>query len=138
MRKLILLIVPILFLLAACNNETKTDAGASETKKDSTATAPPVTKKDTSNTGTGGSPAQVFVDATGVPISGTTVTASDGKNSIVSDTSDVHGNYTFKTPLVKSTQYTFTPKKTGYTGAVQSATYDGTNSSLPPVPMTKQ
>jgi|ERR1043165_7470741 hypothetical protein len=129
MKKLLLLILPVLFLAVACNN--KTTGGETATTSDSTNVTPAASsstaaKTDTTS-GTGAMPAQVWEEISGKPVTDATVTAKQGTQVVEEVKSDAKGNYTY-TKLTKGTNYTFVVSKNGYSSQTQTAAYDGTNS----------
>lgn len=130
MRKIFLLIVPVL-MLVSCNNKPASSETTAPTDNTTTTTtnevpAPPITND---NSGAGLVPAQVWEEFKG-PVSDASVTATlDGK-PIATVTTNDSGLYAYK-GLVKGNKYTFTVKKGTQTSSSQTIVYDGTNNSLP-------
>jgi hypothetical protein len=134
MKKLILFIVPAIFLVASCDNKSKSDNSVATTSKDSTTGGQSMTANvDSMTPGTPTAPAMVFDYKTLNPLSGATITASLGTQVIQTATSDAKGSYSF-TKLVNGQTYTYAASKTGYITAQLSGPYEGTN-SLPGFPL---
>ncbi len=129
MKKIFLLIVPVL-MLVSCNNKPASSETTPSTDTAATTTveepAPPATSD---NSGAGLVPAQVWEELKG-PVSDASVTATlDGKPIATATTND-SGKYAYK-GLIKGNKYTFTVKKGTQTASSQTIVYDGTDNSLP-------
>lgn len=81
-------------------------------------------------------PAQVWDNETSVAITGATVVAKDGNLTVETVSSNSQGTYSFSS-LVSGKTYTFKCAKTGYQVSSKTATYNGTYTSLPEFPMIK-
>jgi hypothetical protein len=128
MKNLILLILPVILLVASCDNKTKSDNSMATESKDSTTGGQNMTANvDSMTPGTPTAPAMVFDYKTLNPLSDATITASLGAQAIQTVTSDAKGNYSF-TKLVNGQTYTYAASKTGYITAQLSGPYEGTNS----------
>lgn len=130
MKKLLLLIIPAVFLTASCDNK-KADEHSEAVIVDTTVveTVPAAPVAENKDNGAGMVPAQVWEELKG-PVSGANVTAVLNGKTIETATTDEKGMYTCKN-LTKGTQYTFKITKGKQTAEAQTVTYDGTDNSLP-------
>jgi hypothetical protein len=135
MKKLILLIVPVLILMVSCNNKSQSSDGPSGGTDTITPPVATTTPADTTSPGGGSLPAQVFIDVVGTPITGAIVSANQNGKLIDKATSDSKGMYTY-TLLVKGQTYTYISNASGYKPDTMTAPYDGTTNSLPSIGMT--
>ncbi|MBK7148869.1 MAG: carboxypeptidase regulatory-like domain-containing protein [Bacteroidetes bacterium] len=129
MKKILTLIVPVLLLMYACNNNNPSPAA--ETQVDTTAAVVIDSTEDTTQavvpSGATPLPAQVFDDLTTKPISGASVVATDanGRSSCTA-TTDEKGQYNCA-GLSAGKTYTFVASKQGYKSQTKTAVYENQN-----------
>lgn len=137
MKKLLVLIIPVLFLMFACNNKPSGETPA-VTQDSMAAPADSATAQADTTEVPVGDPtmtAQVFEDATANPVGGATVLLKEGTKSIETVNTDEHGYYR-TTKAVSGHTYTFTCSKTGYISLTKTAAYTD-SSSLPAFALKK-
>lgn len=124
MKKLYVLIIPVLFLMYACDNKP-----AAETAVVSLDTIPVVDtpKVVEPPVGAPAMPAEVFEDATTIDIAGAKVIIKENARIIESLITDEKGIYTC-TKLVAGHTYTFTCSKAGYITQSATALYENPDS----------
>ena len=135
MKKLFLLLVPVVTLMVACNNKPASTEPAATTA-DTSVVASDSTRVDTTGSGTADMPAQVWEEKTGLTVAGATITAKDKSTVVESVTSDEKGMYAYA-KLTEGKTYTFTATKTGYLDSTYTAPYKGSN-TLPNFPLRKK
>ncbi len=117
MKKMLLLVLPFLLMVASCDPSHKIIGGDENAKPKN------ITHKD----GTGYLPAQVWEEITDKPLGGVTVEAQMDGKSIETATTDDKGNFAYE-KLTNGKVYTLIATKKGYVTAKGDVKYDGTNS----------
>lgn len=129
MKKLLLLLVPVIFLMVACNNKP---ANTETTVSTSDSTMPAV--NDTTPGG-GLIEAQVWEDKTGTSLAGATVSATQNGNVVETVTTNEKGTYNFN-KLYADKSYVITAHKDGYKDSTLTLVYKD-SASNPRFPLKK-